>query len=206
MIEEIFTSTKCFAFLIIVSFSFVSSGVYFWFRQSQKYSKKESAKSISKATSFVAQPSKSSKLKHTNFASKSNKLPPRKSRTATNPKEKVAQHPLHGTTFKGFSHEVTCVSVHPCGTKIVISSSDSTTRIFSTNPASPTLTLENHAYIRGIPNADYFTAIDFSVDGTCLFGATGMLHLYCTPFLYRYTYCSVRKYRAPFVVQNTVVS
>ncbi|XP_055388539.1 uncharacterized protein LOC129617191 [Condylostylus longicornis] len=110
----------------------------------------------------------------------SKKQPKKKPRKIQNPKEKMivakekaTQHPLYITTLKGFTHGVTCVSINRSGTMIVVSSSDSTLRVFIvSDPENPVESLQKQTYIRGSISGDYFTAVDLSVDDSYIFGAT----------------------------------
>lgn len=86
--------------------------------------------------------------------------------------DKGIRHPLYIATLKGFSHDVKCVSINRSGTKIVVASSDSSIRVFTSDPNSPILSLQKQSYVRGVINGDYCTAVDLSCDDQFIFGAT----------------------------------
>lgn len=150
------------AFSMVMLFALVGLGGYYWAKGHKKSSKGR------ESLSQPATPS-STKCKPHNATGK--KTP--QTRSPPTPKEKVTQHPLYCTTLKGFTREVTCVSVNRSGTRIVVSSSDSSIRVFSIDPECPVASLEKQSYVRGVINADYCTAVDLSVDDAFVFGATG---------------------------------
>lgn len=147
--------------VLVLVFILLGAGGYYWLMTNSRSCENRKPTEISKPPT--------NEDARTKGKDKQKKLPTRSSQKIH--KETVTQHDLYCCTLKGFTHEVTSVSINTSGTRMVVASSDSSIRVFTIDPS--TTSFEKQTSMRGTVNSDYCTAVDLSVDDMHVFGATG---------------------------------